>query len=993
MTDASGKVLFTSQPVATTLNVLTTLSTVDLGNLDTTGFALGDDTITVTVADASGNPIPGATGKGTLLIGTPVTATLSTTPTTLPAGNGTVTSTLQINSQTSFTSPLSVLSQTAISGASGVAINGTLAYVGISDGIDVVDISDPTKPNVLSTFGASDLHSGLAVEMQVYNNELVVLDEEFSGPSYLLVYSLATPMSPTFKGQTPLTLPATLLPTGSARSNDTALYLSTISNNQVFADALSYGYFIGSGMIFAQLGESIDIDISDPTNPKVASVIYNDPPSPSTVYPGAFPFATGYPDGTSNTWQAAAVNAQTLLIGTTTATMATLTGVQGLVMVVDTTDPSNPSIVEKLAIPGMAVVTGIVVQGNQAFVIGSSQYWGNGVSGLAGNAVVATLDLTNPQDPKVVSTQTLGVASIGISSLQSLGNGLYVTSYDENAKNQTNTPGLLLLDASNPQNVTATVVSVPAIVISTNLTASGNLMFTVDGSNLLIYNIGQASSTPVAAQVTIPHGVSPVASSFSVAPTTTTTNADGSQTLVWDLGLSASNTSQTITWQSNITGLQAGQSLPVEQSGTVTFTSQGTPATLNLPDQFVAGDQIIGLDPATQTVAPGAAASYTVNLVNPTNQAVTYTLSVQGVPSNWVTLASTVMVAANGSASVPLTLTSASFAALGDEGFSVTATGDNGATSSVSGDLVLQGQPVLPDTNSHGVVVTLVPTEATAGQGTSASYVVEVTNTGSADDTFSLQVSGLPQGVTATLGQTTIDVPPGTSNYRDISLILMSSDGTPPGPVPFTVTAAAGSTATTGSASGTLNVVASGVSVTLSPETEPPGQGFQLEVTNTGTSTDTFQLALAGPAALVASLNQSKVTLPAGGSTAVPITTTEVNFADAEALMLMASAVSTTNPSVEAVATSSLTIPTTPPGLSAQFSPASQSLSKPGPATLLLDVSNTGNTEGTYSATILGTSGPVMASLVGLDGNPTGSIPLFRLPGLSTGNLARSRRR
>ena len=60
MTDSTGNnVCSPRTPVATTLNVLTTLSTVDLGNLDTTGFALGDDTITVTVSDASGNADPG----------------------------------------------------------------------------------------------------------------------------------------------------------------------------------------------------------------------------------------------------------------------------------------------------------------------------------------------------------------------------------------------------------------------------------------------------------------------------------------------------------------------------------------------------------------------------------------------------------------------------------------------------------------------------------------------------------------------------------------------------------------------------------------------------------------------------------------------------------------------------------------------------------------------------------------------------------------------
>ena len=56
-------------------------------------------------------------------------------------------------------------------------------------------------------------------------------------------------------------------------------------------------------------------------------------------------------------------------------------------------------------------------------------------------------------------------------------------------------------------------------------------------------------------------------------------------------------------------------------------------------------------------------------------------------------------------------------------------------------------------------------------------------------------------------------------------------------------------------------------------------------------------------------------------------------------------------------------------------------------ATFLLMVHNTGNTEDSYSATIIGTNGPVTATLVGLDGSPTQSISTFILPGLSTGAI------
>src|SRR5262249_4302786 len=95
--NAGGQAVFTSTPMPLTLSVQSILATVDLGSFPTTGLAQGNYTINVTLTDPSGNPIPGATGQGSLLIGAPVTASITTTPTTLPPGNGTVTTTLQVN--------------------------------------------------------------------------------------------------------------------------------------------------------------------------------------------------------------------------------------------------------------------------------------------------------------------------------------------------------------------------------------------------------------------------------------------------------------------------------------------------------------------------------------------------------------------------------------------------------------------------------------------------------------------------------------------------------------------------------------------------------------------------------------------------------------------------------------------------------------------------------------------------------------------------------
>ena len=165
-----------------------------------------------------------------------------------------------------------------------------------------------------------------------------------------------------------------------------------------------------------------------------------------------------------------------------------------------------------------------------------------------------------------------------------------------------------------------------------------------------------------------------------------------------------------------------------------------------------------------------------------------------------------------------------------------------------------------------------------------------------------------------------------------------------------------------------------------------PGDAFTMTVTNRGSVTDTYDLSLAGPAALAASLAQSKVTLAPGRSKDVKITTSAINFALPGTLDLTAIATSEANPAVIAGDSASLTIGTSS-GLSASLTPSVQVLPIPGTTSFLLMVTNTGNTEDSYTATITGVSGRVLASLQGLDGQATQTIPIFRLPALSSGAI------
>ena len=63
------------------LSVTNLLTTVDFGQIATTGLANGNYTLAVSVIDPVTNTVmPGGTGMGNLLIGSPVTATLAVAP-------------------------------------------------------------------------------------------------------------------------------------------------------------------------------------------------------------------------------------------------------------------------------------------------------------------------------------------------------------------------------------------------------------------------------------------------------------------------------------------------------------------------------------------------------------------------------------------------------------------------------------------------------------------------------------------------------------------------------------------------------------------------------------------------------------------------------------------------------------------------------------------------------------------------------------------------
>ncbi|HKI37475.1 MAG TPA: hypothetical protein VKA46_36810 [Gemmataceae bacterium] len=871
VTDSGGHVVFTSTAVPLTLNVVSLLSSVDLGSFPTTGLANGVYTATVTITDLSGHLLPGGTNQGTVLVGTPVSATLTTAPTTLAPGTGTVTTTLQVN---------------AIAGAA----NSATVTVPTNNGVAIVPGSFNIAPTTITP----------------HNNGTEDLTWNFS------------------------TLPAgTLFFTGAGGSliGIDKLDLATGTITNVFTTSVA----LDGALTFDNSGDIIYASNDNEMD------LYNPATNTST------PVATGFSFANTLTLEP---GGNSVLVGNHGA--------------VDRVNLSTGVVTQlfSLATFGPNFIgfrpTGIAYD-NQGNLFVAGFLVSNSRSGFTGDAVWQ-VDPTTGAILQTIPLPGLSEDTQGV-TFDPVTGALWVT-FAPNG----------LIEVSNylthPQ---LQVFTSPQFSNFTGIQSDGrgNLYIGSALGPLIEYNIAGNTYTNVTPTYALTAG--------GIAPL---------------IGLGAPPSSQTFTWQSTVSNLQSGEARDVTLGGIVNFTNQGSPATLSLPPTVVTGAQILALSPASQTVAPESPAAYTVTVSNPTSTADTFNLAVLGVPASWVSLPPSITVAANTSVPVTLTLTSDALATLGDHGFTVTAKDANGVSAFVHGDLILAGQPpAAPDIEAHGVVVSLKPVQASAGQGTTARFTVQVTNTGSVADTFSLAALGLSAGITVLFSPAMVLVEPGTKSVQTVILTLTPARGTTAGAIPFQVTATSTTASTvTASAQATLTVVKQGVQVSLSPASGAPGSTFMLTVTNTGTVKDTFDLSLGGPAALVAHLAQVKVTLAAGASTTVKITTQPVKFAVPGALTLVGIAKSEGNPAIQASATASITVAGTQ-GMTAQFSPGVQVIQVPGTSNFLLLVNNTGNSEDAYTATIKGTSGPVTGQLMGLNGQPTHTIPTFRLPGLSTGAL------
>ncbi len=968
VTDVNGNLLFTSTPVTTTLDISSSSTNVDLGSVDTTSFADGTDTITITAVDQSSQPLPTSTGTGRLIVGLPVNATLSVSPSPAPTGDPTVTSTLQLTSTVPLPSPLTLEGQVSTTPATTVTLytdaTHNLAYVSGPNGIDIVDVSDPTNPVDDGTFGSAQIvQGGLTVGRvdQINGSSYLIVGSTPVGilhttpPFSLLIYSLADPLAPSLVSDTSF--------------NYGFLSDMVVEGNTVLVPVESY--FLFGGIVFEdQSGNVMSIDISNPAAPVLGSVL----------------FGSSDPNAGTTQFGATIVNSQIAYIASSTDSGGSTTDGVGRVLVVNYSNVDDIQNLGEVDIPGTFQIVDVAVQGNRALVVGRTG--GTDTYGVNGSMTLSVLDITDPTNPTLLGSTLVTQANFPTGgsgykiSAQPIGSGLFaVSEADVNGNSE-----LMVVDPSDPSSIVASYIPVTSLV--NEMTVSGDLLYTTSAQGLTIYNIGTLESIPVTVSVQVPTNVAAtiVPNSFNIAPSQIIAGTNF-ETLVWSTTLAYGDPAPTYTWQSTLSNLAVGQVVPITSGAQVSFTSLSTPGSFQIPGTSVTGTSIVSVTPESQTMQPGSSAMYDVRLSNPTGSPVDYYLGLGGVPGTFQDYPGYVQVPANATIDLPLQVTSSVYDALGDTPFTVYVSSSNGSSGTAQGDRIEAGPPaILPDPNSYGVVASLTPPQATVGQGDLTQFTLQLTNTGSVAEQFHPQVSGFPYGIFPSFSQYDYSVLPGASNTVNVPLAISINSGITPGNYPFTVTVTSQDGKASTTVDGTLVVAPQGVYVSLTPSPITQGGTVYLYVYNQGSATDTYNLSLGGPASVAATLNSTTVTLAPNSSQSIPISIGSYDFADAGALLLVATATSQANPAVTASGSAPVVIPKTT-GLSTNFTPASATLPTPAPAAFVLEINNLGNSIDSYSATITGTTGGISASLIGADGQPTQSIPLIKLPGLATGDL------
>ncbi|MGB0383411.1 MAG: FG-GAP-like repeat-containing protein [Ardenticatenaceae bacterium] len=391
--------------------------------------------------------------------------------------------------------------------------------------------------------------------------------------------------------------------------------------------------------------------------------------------------------------------------------------------------------------------------------------------------------------------------------------------------------------------------------------------------------------------------------------------------------------------------------LPDMQPGEVRQISQGTVISYQLPSGFnqlalpplyVEAAHIIAIEPVSQTITIGSRAIYDVTLSNPGTTPATYSLAVNGLPEGWANLPTTINLDPESEITLPMTVTVPTGGELGEYDFAVTVNNGLGGTDQASATLIVA--------DLLDILVSPDLLFATAGEV--VTYTVTITNAESVARTYALTHSGL-DGNQVTLPDT-LSVAANSSTSVPLVVQAYAKRGIHL----FTVHATTVQTGVSSQDDAVLEILNDWqVAATLTPPVAKGGPGttvaYTLTVTNTGSVSDTYDLAVSLP-------DGWSYRLQANGTDLDTLSLTPYVFNSANLTLLVTPATTATpgnydiratiqsqsNPDANAIANAVLEV--TPYGVQVAISPASVTLEPTQTGTWDVTVTNTGDEADTY---------------------------------------------
>ena len=351
----------------------------------------------------------------------------------------------------------------------------------------------------------------------------------------------------------------------------------------------------------------------------------------------------------------------------------------------------------------------------------------------------------------------------------------------------------------------------------------------------------------------------------------------------------------------------------------------------------------VNIEPPEQTADSGTTVSYTLTISNLDTVAQTYDLNVTGLAD----VTAPAQVAVNGNSAESITITAVT-ASDGPHPFSIQATTvDSGATDSDSAVLIGVGD--------RSVAVGIVPQTAVVGRGSMVSYTVAITNLGTVADAYDVAVT-VPTDWSAALSFngspiSMVNLPPHVFNSQQLQLVVTSSATASPSDYDVTVTATSQANSNiTASDTGTATVLNQGVQVEIvsGPTVVNSGETavWQVEVTNSGLTADSFNLSAAGIVSLNGTFTPTSVSLAAGQSQTVQSSSSIESPPQSYPWAVVAQSIS--NPLVQAEDTAVVTV-TGVEGVFVEWQPPTMTITDHVTATFNLIISNTGNLATLYT--------------------------------------------